>query len=242
MYIEIGAPRAAAILRIQVAWSLEYSSRNRFETAQFLTNSTTGNPAGCGIPGISLRATRFTKQSQPARVRATRIWRMVSFAISAILTFLFLEMANPLLWLIVNLIATWFMVGLIWMVQVVHYPLFSQVGEPQFVEYQRLHGNRISPVVGIPMLIELSTAVLLCIAVPDPLRRPMMVVGLILVAVIWLSTAFIQVPAHTQLSSGFNDQAHSILVVSNWIRTLAWTVRGLLMAYACWLVMNSRSA
>jgi hypothetical protein len=151
-------------------------------------------------------------------------------------------MANPLLWLIANLIATWFMVGLIWMVQIVHYPLFSQVGEPQFVEYQRSHANRISSVVGIPMLIEITTAVLLCIAAPEPLRRPMLILGLILVAVIWSSTAFIQVPAHNRLSSGFNEQAYSMLVISNWIRTIAWTARGLLMAYACWLVMDTRTA
>jgi hypothetical protein len=151
-------------------------------------------------------------------------------------------MTNPLLWFIANFTTTWFMVGLIWMVQIVHYPLFSQVGEPQFVEYQRLHSNRISPVVGIPMLIELITAVLLCIAAPEPLRRPMMVAGLILVVVIWTSTAFIQVPTHGRLSAGFNHQAYSMLVVSNWIRTIAWTARGVLVAYACWLVMDACAA
>lgn len=150
-------------------------------------------------------------------------------------------MANPQLWLILNLISTWFMIGLIWLIQIVHYPLFSRVGEHQFIEYQQQHANRISPIVAIPMLIELTTAILLCIASPTPLRRPMMIACLILVIIIWLSTAILQIPAHSRLSRGFDNHAYSILVASNWIRTIAWTARGALMAYACWLVLSMRS-
>ena len=48
---------------------------------------------------------------------------------------------------------TLFMVGLVWFVQVVHYPLFGRVGEDEFVAYSRLTGW----VVGPPMLLEAAT-------------------------------------------------------------------------------------
>jgi hypothetical protein len=52
--------------------------------------------------------------------------------------------------------------------------------------------------------------------------------GLALVAAIWLSTAAIQVPCHAKLAAGFDAEVHARLVSSNWIRTVAWTARGLL--------------
>src|SRR5271157_6285468 len=53
------------------------------------------------------------------------------------------------------------MVGLIWLVQVVHYPLFRLVGSGDFKGYHHNHTRLISWVVGPPMLAEgLSAAVL----------------------------------------------------------------------------------
>ena len=54
--------------------------------------------------------------------------------------------------------ATWYLVGLCWLVQRVQYPLMRAVGESRFVEYERMHVRRITPVVAPPMLIELATA------------------------------------------------------------------------------------
>ena len=54
--------------------------------------------------------------------------------------------------------ATLFMVGLIWFVQVVHYPLFAHVGRTQFPEYERLHNQFTTWIVGPVMLLELTTA------------------------------------------------------------------------------------
>ena len=52
--------------------------------------------------------------------------------------------------------------------------------------------------------------------------------GLVLVVVIWLSTALFQVPQHRRLESGFDEQAHRRLVNTNWIRIIAWTARSIL--------------
>lgn len=59
--------------------------------------------------------------------------------------------------------------------------------------------------------------------------------GAVLLALIWWSTVFLQVPQHTSLASGFNTLTHETLVRSNWLRTAAWSARGVLML---WLLTN----
>ncbi|MCS7469778.1 hypothetical protein NZK35_24260 [Stieleria sp. ICT_E10.1] len=133
---------------------------------------------------------------------------------------------------LINLIATWYMVGLIWMVQVVHYKLFDRVGEAEFVKYETDHSNLITPIVGLPMLIEIATAGMLLASVPAGIPRWALVAAFIAVVGIWLSTALIQVPCHNRLTqNGFSQPDYQLLVGSNWIRTVLWTARGLLLAY-----------
>lgn len=128
--------------------------------------------------------------------------------------------------LIANFAATFFLVGLIWMVQIVHYPLFDDVGEQNYVRYQERHQTNISFIVGPVMLIELATAILMVWCSLERIDKSLVYVGLALVILIWLSTAFIQVPCHEKLVRGFDPAAYRWLVNSNWIRTIAWTARG----------------
>ncbi|MEO1529449.1 MAG: hypothetical protein AAFX06_28845 [Planctomycetota bacterium] len=132
---------------------------------------------------------------------------------------------------VTNLAATWYLVGLIWMVQVVHYNLFDRIGDQTFVQYESDHTRLITPIVGPPMLLEIGTAVLLLVASPAGFPRWAAIAGLVTVAAIWLSTFFIQVPLHNRLMSGFNEADYRMLVGTNWIRTVLWTARGLLLAY-----------
>ena len=133
--------------------------------------------------------------------------------------------------LLAHLAATLFMVGLIWFVQVVHYPLFARVGEEGFPPYSEAHSRLTSYVVGPPMLLEAGTALLLVIRRPEGVPVSLAVFGLALVAVIWLSTALLQVPRHTALGSGFDRSLWRGLVGTNWIRTTAWSVRGLVVLW-----------
>ena len=55
--------------------------------------------------------------------------------------------------LLACLASTLFMTGLIWFVQVVHYPLFDRVGAARFVPYHAAHSRRTSWVVAAPMAI-----------------------------------------------------------------------------------------
>lgn len=127
--------------------------------------------------------------------------------------------------------ATLLMVGVIWTIQIVHYPLFSGVGADGFAAYQIEHSRRISYIVLPLMLTELATAALFVIVPPVAVASPLLWAGLALVVLIWLSTFALQVPQHTILSGGFDGRAHRLLVGTNWLRTIAWSARGLLVLW-----------
>lgn len=127
--------------------------------------------------------------------------------------------------LLTNLAASLFMTGLIWFVQVVHYPLFDRAGESGFTEYEAWHTRLTTFVVGPPMLLESATSFLLVVQNPFPAAAFWLWIGLSLQAAIWLSTLLLQVPCHQKLASGFNAEVHHRLVLSNWIRTALWTLR-----------------
>jgi hypothetical protein len=134
----------------------------------------------------------------------------------------------------VHFAATSYLVGLCWLVQRVQYPLMASVGLEQFARYEAEHVARIGPVVAPIMLIELATGALLLMSGAEPYRRPLFIASAILLGLIWGSTFLIQVPLHDVLRQGFDPEAHASLVRTNWIRTLAWSARGVMLC--CLLV------
>ncbi len=133
--------------------------------------------------------------------------------------------------LLSHVAATLFMLGVIWFVQVVHYPLFAKTGSKDFSIYEQQHTALTTWVVAPPMLWEGMTALLLFWFRPTGVSNGQLANGLALLAVIWLSTALVQVPCHSLLSKGFDSIVHQRLVWTNWIRTAAWSLRGLLVLY-----------
>jgi hypothetical protein len=125
------------------------------------------------------------------------------------------------------------MVGLIWFVQLVHYPLFGSVGAERFAAYAGAHQRRTGWVVGPPMLVEAATGAWLLIAPPAGVGRGPLALGAAAIAVVWLSTALLQVPRHTVLGRGYDARAHETLVTGNWLRTAGWSGRG---ALVLWIV------
>jgi len=124
--------------------------------------------------------------------------------------------------------ATWALIGLIWTVQLVHYPLFAQVGADTFRAYHARHTRNITFIVAPLMATELLTAVLLFLR---GAREPWLLASFAPLLFNWLSTWRVQIPIHDRLAAGFDPDTHRLLVAGNWWRTLAWTVRG-----ACLLV------
>jgi len=131
--------------------------------------------------------------------------------------------------LLVNLGSTLAMVGLIWFVQVVHYPLFARVGASGFAVYEVQHSALTTWVVAPLMLAELGTALYLAVRPPDGVPAPWLWLGVLLCALAWVATAAFSVPQHGVLAGGFDARAWRLLVATNWVRTLAWSARGVLM-------------
>ncbi len=141
---------------------------------------------------------------------------------------------------LLQLLATLAMFGLIWFVQIVHYPLFLMVPAGQFPAYEAAHANRTGYVVGPLMLAELAAAGLLLLPGWRPSAIPAAEAwaGAALVGVIWLSTGLVQVPLHNRLHVAYSAELIRRLVATNWIRTAAWTARAVLLVR--WVGLLSR--
>jgi uncharacterized membrane protein len=132
--------------------------------------------------------------------------------------------------LLLQAAATFYMIGLIWFVQLVHYPLMSQVGVEGYRSYQTAHQNLTSLAVAPAMLLELAAGLALVWLAP---RDPWYWGGAVAIGALWASTALVQMPLHAKLALGFNAEAHAALVATNWFRTCLWSGRGVL---SLWLI------
>lgn len=121
------------------------------------------------------------------------------------------------------------MTGVIWLIQLVHYPSFSRIDAAKFAEFHQFHTKNISFIVLPLMLTELITAFYL-IYQKSPFQYSLQF-GLSLVLIIWLSTFLLQVPAHNALAHGFDDLQYKKLINTNWIRTIAWTLRSFVLIF-----------
>ena len=126
--------------------------------------------------------------------------------------------------------ATLVMVGVIWMCQVAHYPLFADIGSA-LPQYQERNVRLTTRVVGLPMLVEAATVIALLIWRPAEIPLWTALLGAALLIVIWAATVLFSVPMHGRLGQGYDVAAHRRLVTTNWIRTLAWSARGVLVLW-----------
>ncbi len=129
---------------------------------------------------------------------------------------------------IIHLFFTVYMTGVIWFVQIVHYPLMGKIGEEAFLEYERHHQNRTFYIVGLQMLIELATGFWL---LWQQSYNPLLWGNVIFLIIIWLSTFLIQSPLHGKLGNEYKIEWQRRLVITNWIRTISWTIRSAILLY-----------
>ena len=131
---------------------------------------------------------------------------------------------------IAHCLSTFFMVGLIWTIHTVHYPLFAYVGDATYVQFQAEHVERIGKLLLLPWLTEgLTLTALLALAFLGSRKdlRFLMFLNGIGMAIVLVISGFWSAPAHGELANGFDASVHSRLMTANLIRTLAWTVCGL---------------
>jgi hypothetical protein len=131
--------------------------------------------------------------------------------------------------LVSHAVVTWFLCGLIWTIQLVHYPSFADVGRDAFAAFHQAHLQRITLLVALPMVLELVSGGVIVLVAPVP--RGSAVLGLVLLAIIWGATALVQVPLHDALARGGDGATITRLIDTNWVRTAAWTLRGVLVGW-----------
>ena len=136
---------------------------------------------------------------------------------------------------LLHLFSTFFLTGLIWIVQLVHYPTFKYVDKVEFIPFENFHKNRISIIVIPLMFTELITGMLLYYASEFGIIYS---VATLLLICTWLSTFFLSVPLHSKLSAGKNIESIRKLILTNWPRTIFWTLRSLMLSYITYNKLN----
>ena len=138
--------------------------------------------------------------------------------------------------LLLNLAVAAYLTGLIWTVQLVHYPGFAYVTPEKFGVFHQHHTRTMSWVVLAPMVLELGLAGWLAWAAPELGASRWW--QLALVGLIWAVTFFISVPFHNRLGAhGYDYVAIDGLVRTNWLRTVAWTARSGLLGWLLWKML-----
>jgi len=134
--------------------------------------------------------------------------------------------------LTIQLLACAWMTGIIWVIQVVHYPMFAAISDDHFQDRMNRHTKTIGPIVGLPMLIEVASGLALLYWPSPKLPEFWAFINIGLIALLFFATALFSIPAHRQLAlNGKDSMVIQKLISSNWIRTSVWTLRLLLLMW-----------
>jgi uncharacterized membrane protein len=120
-----------------------------------------------------------------------------------------------------NLVVVAALAGLIWTIQLVHYPLFALVGADAWPRYEAEHQRRITWLVGPLMVANVVLGVAVFVAEPSVLRA----VNGGLAITVFVATGLVFAPMHGALGTRATDAAIARLVHANWARTTAWTAQ-----------------
>ena len=131
--------------------------------------------------------------------------------------------------LVLNLAATLVMVGVIWFVQIVHYPLLSVVPVESASGVASEHQRRTGWVVMLPMTVEGFTTLALLKWVPNGVAWWVPWLNGVFLAVALGCTVFLSVPRHARMAAEPDEKVGHELVITNWPRTIAWTIRGVVL-------------
>ena len=127
-----------------------------------------------------------------------------------------------------HLTSTSIMVGVIWVIQLVHYPSFKYVKESDFIIFQKYHMSNISYIVFPVMCTELVTALFIFFSGEESL---FFVLSLICLFLIWVITGVLFTKYHSILKEGKDLKMIKKMIRANWIRTLLWTLRLIMILF-----------
>ena len=135
----------------------------------------------------------------------------------------------------IHLVSTSFMVGVIWIVQLVHYPTFLFIDEQKSNDFQKFHMSRISYIVMPAMTTELFSGIYIFIYSNMAIDSNLFLLALTILIINWIITALVFVKMHNKLLINYKIEIISLLVKWNWLRTLLWSVRLILLLRMAYL-------
>ena len=131
-------------------------------------------------------------------------------------------------------------VGMIWFLQLNHYPLYANVGRDVFREYVTAHNERLLLPIVLPGVLAFASSIALALWHPAEIPDWSVWIVVALNAVTGMSTALLQGPAHGALArDGYSAPLVRKLLATNWLRTAAWTTNGVLLTWMTALAMNN---
>jgi len=130
--------------------------------------------------------------------------------------------------LIAQVVGSAGMFGVIWVIQLVHYPLMRKVPIAAFGEFEAEHQRRITYVVGPLMALEGVSVLAVFFLRPSCLSFALVLAGGLVEAVAIGTTAFVSAPMHGRMAASGKPELLDRLIATNWIRTAAWTTRAAL--------------
>ena len=134
--------------------------------------------------------------------------------------------------LIINLAVASYLAGLFWYLQIVHYPLFAYIDRKSFLEYHVQHLKTNIFIVFIPMLVEGAFTIMLAFDAPYNVPPMIPFLCLCLSTSMWLVTFSHIAPLQDKLTTdGYDKETIEKLVQMNWVRTIGWTVKMILLIY-----------
>ena len=131
--------------------------------------------------------------------------------------------------LFLHALSTFIIFGVIWYAQIAFYPLLVFIGKKEFTKYKKEYNKRVMPLAFLVLITELLTGILLLWIRPISIPLWQVYTGLLLMAIAWILTWFVEVPKHKELELAFNLKVQSVLVRTNLIRAVIWTARVILV-------------
>lgn len=132
-------------------------------------------------------------------------------------------------------VAALYMLGVIWFVQIVHYPLFFHLPSEQEKRSFSFHQKRTAWVVIPGMVVEIGTAIWLLF---HPFPNLFSVIILLVLSLAPLIMTFVfQAPCHRALLKENSEILIHKLVRTNWIRTWMWTLKAIYLFVLLWILL-----
>jgi hypothetical protein len=127
-----------------------------------------------------------------------------------------------------NRLASFGLVVLIWLVQIIIYPAFAEIAPDRFARWHAGYTRAVTWIVAPLMLAQVALLAWLAVVRPSP----RVLLAAAMVGLAWIATFALAVPAHDQLQTiGLDRAVVARLMAGNWVRSIAWTLAFLLLLF-----------